>query len=394
MNLSVTKFNENSPLCFIQFSLKAGRINKYGCTPIQVEAKLNRRLKHYSTHIIVSPEQWDSRKRIIIDHPHATELNIRLKECIALFETSQIELWKQGLPISIESVEQHLNGGMDFIEYMDMAIRSANVRNSTKSNRQTTVKLLKRYAVRVGMHCITSEWLFGFQQWLFRQQMHTNTVAKHLSHLRIYVNMAISDGLMYVRANPFTGFRIRSVPSSHTFLQSEELGKLEHYAASIRDTFSIRSHCLDAFLFCCYTGLRYSDFINLNPSKYHIENGIYWLSFTTRKTGTSVKLPVSLLFNGKALLLVSEYERYGIDFYKLPSNQLADFHLGNIACKAGVITPISFHTARHTNATLLINKGVSMTTVQKLLGHTSLRMTEKYCKLLESTVIKELEQTF
>ncbi len=394
MNLIATNFCKNDPLRFIQFCLKAGRINKYGCTSIQVEAKLNRRVKHYSTHIAVSPEQWDSRKRIIIDHPHATELNVRLKECIALFETSQIELWKQGLPISMESMEQYLNGGMDFIEYMDMSIRSGNGRDSTKSNRLTTVKLLKRYTDSLGMHCITSEWLLGFRQWLIRQQMHTNTVAKHLSHIRIYVNMAISDGLMNDCGNPFVGFRIRSVPSSHTYLQSEELMKLEHYAASIRDTFSIQSHCLDAFLFCCYTGLRYSDFISLSPAKYHIEDGICWLSFITKKTGTSVRIPVSLMFNGKALLLVSKYERHGIDFYKISSNQLTDFYLGHIAHNAGLATSISFHTARHTNATLLINKGVSITTVQSLLGHTSLRMTEKYCKLLESTIIRELKQAF
>ena len=54
-------------------------------------------------------------------------------------------------------------------------------------------------------------------------------------------------------------------------------------------------------------------------------------------------------------------------------------------------SPCIFHTARHTCATLLVHQGVPITTVQKLLGHTSVRTTEVYSEVLSNTIIRDLK---
>lgn len=59
---------------------------------------------------------------------------------------------------------------------------------------------------------------------------------------------------------------------------------------------------------------------------------------------------------------------------------------------AGLSKKISFHTARHTNATLLIYNGVNITTVQKLLGHKSVKTTQVYTNVMDMTIVHDLEK--
>lgn len=116
---------------------------------------------------------------------------------------------------------------------------------------------------------------------------------------------------------------------------------------------------LDAFLFCCYTGLRISDFRQVTASNLVREYGKVWLHFRSVKTDVETRLPLHLMFDGKALDLLAR-------------NDPADFF-------------------RHTCAVLLIHQGVPITTVQKLLGHTSVRTTEIYSEVMTSTVVRDLK---
>jgi len=67
--------------------------------------------------------------------------------------------------------------------------------------------------------------------------------------------------------------------------------------------------------------------------------------------------------------------------------------LGVIAKLAGITQNVSFHTARHTNATLLIYNGINITTVQKLLGHKSVRTTQIYANIMDMTIVHDLEKS-
>ena len=85
-------------------------------------------------------------------------------------------------------------------------------------------------------------------------------------------------------------------------------------------------------------------------------------------------------------------ERYG---GKLPmmSNQKYNQYLKMLATMAGINKPVSSHWARHTGATLLLNSGVEMEVVSKVLGHSSTKMTRQiYAKLLDETIAEEMEK--
>ena len=96
----------------------------------------------------------------------------------------------------------------------------------------------------------------------------------------------------------------------------------------------------------------------------------------------------TLQFEGKALAIL---DRYNIaEFASLGSNSEVNKALSVIAGMARIKKHITYHTARHTCATLLIHQGVPITTVQRLLGHTSVKTTEIYSEILSSTSVKDL----
>lgn len=149
---------------------------------------------------------------------------------------------------------------------------------------------------------------------------------------------------------------------------------------------------LDAFLFCCYAGMRYSDFISLSPDNIVEIRQETWLIYKSIKTSTEVRLPLYLLFEGKGLVILDKYRDDLQSFFHLRDNSNVNKDLIVISRLAGLSKKNSFHTARHTNATLLIYNGVNITTVQKLLGHKSVKTTQVYTNVMDMTIVHDLEK--
>ena len=110
------------------------------------------------------------------------------------------------------------------------------------------------------------------------------------------------------------------------------------------------------------------------------------------KTGTEVRLPLYLLFEGKGIHILHRYKNDLNSFFKLKDNSNLNKELNVLAKLAGISKHISFHTARHTNATLLIYNGANITTVQKLLGHKSVKTTQVYANIMDITIVRDLEK--
>ena len=359
---------------------------------IQIEAYLERRRMYVSTHIYIYPSQWDDVKREICHHPHAEELNWMIAERMTELEGKEIALWKSGRNISLRALKEEVRNASapQFLPFMASEIEKGRIRESTRENRYTTYYLLKEYCGELTIGELTPYFVSKFESWMCTKGYHTNTIAKHLSHLRIYVNAAILRGLMSEEDNPFHKRRISHRPFTHTHLTPFELEKLERLTVSPKQQ-HLR-HALDAFLFCCYTGLRYSDFVRLTTANIQRGTTHTWINTESQKTGASISLPIDLLFEGKALALLNRYSE-GVDaFFRLPSNSTVDKRLQSIAQHAGIRKHFSFHSARHTNATLLLMQGVNVTTVQRLLGHKNVKTTMNYCEVINQTIIKELKK--
>lgn len=312
-----------------------------------------------------------------------------IAERIIELEAIEIALWKRGEEVSLQRLRESLHDSSSprFIPFMAAEIERSRIRESTRENRRTTLVLLQEYCDEVTLEGLTPSFVSKFETWLVSRGYHTNTVGKHLAHLRIYVNAAIVQGLMREEDNPFHRRRIGHKPFQHTHLTSLEVEKLER-APLPQPLLQVR----DAFLFCCYTGLRYSDFVRITTANIQRTTEHTWVCLTTQKTGADVRLPIDLLFGGKALHLLNIYRDDMSTLFHLPTNSTVDKRLLAIARHAGIRKRFSFHSARHTNATLLLAQGVSVTTVQKLLGHKNVRTTMNYCEVINQTIVKELKK--
>lgn len=368
-------------------------LNKKGMALVQVEAYLGRKKKYFSTKVYLKPEQWDNKKLIVKNHPNADALNRLIYEFVATIEKKELELWQQGKRISLELLKNALTtqeNNSSFISFFRQEVMNSSLKDSTKRNHRSTLMLLQEFKKNITFSDLTFELISSFEYFLQLKGYHTNTIAKHMKHLKRHVNIAINKEYIEIQKYAFRKYKIKTIENKHTHLVPEELERLENLILSGRYVKLQKS--LDAFLFCCYAGMRYSDFINLSSENFVDINQETWLIYKSVKTGTEVRLPLYLLFSGKGIAILNKYRDNLEDFFHLRDNSNVNKDLIIITRLAGLSKRISFHTARHTNATLLIYNGINITTVQKLLGHKSVKTTQVYTNVMDMTIIHDLEK--
>jgi len=368
------------------------KLNEEGKALLQIEAYLMGKKTYFSTHIYLTPEQWDNNKRLIRRHPNAEALNYKVREFIISLENRELALWKEAIPVTLEALKEDPDNrpALSFLNFIIEDINTSRIKESTKLNRMTTWQALCRFRQHIDFEDVTPRFIYDFEHYLTQCGYQTNTIAKHMKHLKSFVNSATDKGYLNSNEYAFRRYRIKMSIGKHSFLHPEELLMLENVVFPER--YAYLSHTLDAFLFCCYTGLRYSDFTNLSEENIIMIEGKPWIIFNTIKTDTEVKLPISLLFEGKAWKMLKKYKGRLDKFFAFKPNYTANKELIRIGKLANIRKHISFHTARHTNATLLIHNGVNITTVQKLLGHRNITTTQIYSEILDSTIINDLKK--
>lgn len=365
------------------------QLNKQGTALVQVEALLNQRKIYFKTNVYLRPEHWDKRTAQVCNHPQANDLNAMLFEFIIHLQAIELALWKRGVPATLsllkDAMRKNRPVNVTFPVFAKEYVQHSDRRQSTKENLITTINVLQEFRPGLDFKDITYTFLKDFEVYLREKGNGVNTVAKHLRQLRTLVNEAINQGYIHADAYPFRKFKIKQEKGRHEFLTPDELRKLENLEINDRKL----RHVLDAFLFCCYVGLRFSDFCQLKQSNFIKVNGKRWLHFKSIKTGIELRLPLHLLFEGKALAILDRYDI--AEFANLGSNSETNKVLAVITGMARIKKHVTYHTARHTCATLLIHQGVPITTVQKLLGHTSVKTTEIYSEILSSTILRDLK---
>ena len=371
------------------------RLNKRGMALVQVEAYLNRKKMYFSTKIYLKPEQWDAKRKMVKNHPNANVLNRMLYENIAAIEQTELGLWQQGKSISLDllknSIDKPLSNGRSFLTFFKEEIANSSLKESTRQNHLSTLELLQEFKKEVLFTDLPFEFVSSFDNYLQYKGYHLNSIARQMQHLNRYINVAINKEYMDIQKYAFRKYKIKSIEGSHTHLAPEELHKFENLQLTGRYTRLQKTK--DSFLFCCYAGLRYSDFTNLtsaNIVEFHQETWIIYKSF---KTGMEVRIHLYLLFEGKGIQILQRYKDDLNSFFKLKDNSNIKKELNILAGLAKIDKRVSFHTARHTNATLLLYNGANITTVQKLLGHKSVKTTQVYANIMDITVVRDLEKT-
>lgn len=280
-----------------------------------------------------------------------------------------------------------------FIDFFETICQRKNIRKNTRISYTRTLATLKAYAPKALFIDIDKNFVEGYEQYLISLNMKNNTVLKNLKHLKKAINSAASQGYIQKTTKElFSLCTIRPEKCKKENLNHSEVLRLHNYLIS-------NFHCLPdreketlaAFLFSCYTGLRYSDLIDIQYSDFRKIKNKRWLSLRMKKTTQQVTIPVEQLFNGRALQVARLFHRTRGRLFYLPSNAICNRIIKRTYRQLSGKKQISFHTARHTAATLLLYYNVPLNTVQYILGHTSIRTTEIYAETNEATIYNALK---
>lgn len=195
--------------------------------------------------------------------------------------------------------------------------------------------------------------------------------------VKYILKQAVKDRI--IQYNPADDFSVSQGRSVREFLSMDEVRQL----VDLNTGDPVR----DAFLFSCYTGLRYSDIIALTWNQIRDNH----LAIKQQKTGEYLRSPLT-----EPALAILDSLRTTCNMtgkvFKLPSYKRLREHLKKLMDAAGIDRNITFHCARHTFATLCLTYGMDLYTVSKLLGHTDIGTTQLYAKIVDSKKEEEVRK--
>ena len=248
---------------------------------------------------------------------------------------------------------------------------------------------LKKYEKneRITFADITPEWVQGFRDYLdneavawshdYRKRIKDKPLARnsklsYFNKLRACLNQAFEDRIIPI--NPCRGVeRFRPEEGTRMYLTIDEVRLLAQTDCEY-------PRIKDAFLFSCMTGLRRSDILRLTWGDIHKQGDFTRIIFRQKKTEGQEYLDIT----PQAATLMGEPK--GINdhiFEDIHSPSCTNKAVQEWVLNAGIHKKISFHCARHTFATMMLDLGTDIYTVSKLLGHRDLSTTQIYVKVLD-----------
>ncbi|AHW60649.1 Site-specific recombinase XerD [Draconibacterium orientale] len=298
--------------------------------------------------------------------------------------------------LGVEDSGETLKG---LVEYHNTGMDS-NLRWGTLKNYKTTEKYIEKFLKqkfkRNDIYLVELNYKFitDFEHFLRKYQpedhhlpMGNNTVMKHIERLRKMTNLAVRLG--WLDKDPFVAYRLSFKRVEREFLTQLELDTIKKKQFKIERLQYVK----DLFVFSCYTGLSYIDVMNLQPNNIRIGiNGMNWIITQREKTTTPVRIPIL----SQAQVLIDKYKDHprsankGTIFPNI-SNQKLNSYLKEIADVCEIDKNLTFHVARHTFATTVtLTNGVPIESVSKMLGHTDLKTTQIYAKVVEKKISDDM----
>ena len=265
------------------------------------------------------------------------------------------------------------------IPFIETEMRLRNMEYNTIKAHRTLVNKLKEFKQIKTFADITFSNITAFDKYMRDKGIGNLSVNKNHSLFNLYIKTAINRE--YLERNPYSTFIPQKAKTNDpVFLTSKEVEKIKKLTGLNDKLENVRN----LFIFQCFTGLAYVDMQRFTKDSIEVYDDKEIIRSSRTKTDESF----ILLFLPEAKRIAEMYD------YKLPkiSNQKYNDYLKLIVShpKVNINKNVTSHTARHTFATYLLNKGIPLETVSKTLGHASIKQTQLYARLLGKKVISDM----
>lgn len=382
--------------------------NNQGCH-LYVRVRLDGKYLFFSTNVFVLPEHWDAKKkclRHIKGHANSYAKERRIQELILQMNTCIDQFYLAGRYIEEKLLreawgQEAKDRLIDFCQAV-IAKQTGYLTKGTLRLYRNLISKIKMFSPDIRLVAITGNWLEDFQEFLLtrgsrlfetdgtNKGLAKNTVRTYFTLLKRVIRLALRQKL--IGQNPFEEFEFKlriprrqiqflSQAEIHHLYEAyinEDLLKPRKYESGISIPEGHRKsfhNLLQMYLISVFSGLRYSDVCQLDDC---IQGDYIYL--TMKKTSQPIRLRI-----GKRLRSVLNNDPDHMSHLndKPYTCSYANTRLRKLLSLLGIKRYLSFHSARHTFATTLLSEGTDLKTVSRLLGHSSLAMTELYTHITD-----------
>lgn len=249
---------------------------------------------------------------------------------------------------------------------------------------------LKQYRIKeIPLKEVNHAFIQDFIHFLKTEKnLQENTVIRYMKTIKKIINLSIAND--WITKNPFANIRFHEQEVHKEFLTKEELEILQVKEFDLPRLDLVR----DVFLVQCFTGLAFIDVSELRPEHIVPDNeGNMWI----RKARTKTKVMCNIPLLDIPLQIIEKYKEHPLCQKKgvlLPvlCNQKMNSYLKEISDFCGIKKNLTTHTGRHTFSTVVaLANNVSLENVAKMLGHTSTKMTQRYAKVLDQSILRDMQ---
>lgn len=390
----------------VLFYVKRSKLNRQSKSPIFLRLTINGRRTEISINRSVQPDLWDSNKQIVRGRSlEADSINHQIRILEKRVYDEYNKFIERGESISVDKLKSSITGQNRRSMTLLYAFEQHNGRMKTQIGKEYASGTYQRYATcqkivfeflksKYGKNDILLEdidlpFIKNFDYYLRTERnCCNNTTIKYVKNFKRVFGFAKEYN--WVGHDPFIGYRNKLEEVDKEVLSEHELTILAAKEFDIPRLEQIR----DIFIFCCYTGLAFSDAKKLTDQNIVIGmQGKNWLHVNRTKTNVPTKVPLL----GAAQDILNKYKEHPYCLANgcllpIPSNQKYNAYLKEIADLCGINKHLTSHSARHTFATTVtLNNRVPLESVSKMLGHRSIKTTQHYSKVLETKLYDDMQ---
>lgn len=390
----------------VLFFLKKNRIKANGEAPISVRITVNGQYFEIYIKRSIPVDQWDQpRGRAKGKSRIATETNLYIESIRSNIYQIHRELESDGRDITVETVRNKYFGVDEERKTLLQVFTEHNTEarsligkgyvGKTVQRFETTARYLGEFInveynlSDIALKELDLAFIRKFDVFLkVEKNCAQNSAITRLKNLKKITRIAFSNDWM--QKDPFVTYRFKFEETDPEFLTQEELNGMIQKEFSINRLEVVR----DIFVFCCFSGLAFTDIQQLKPEHLVKDNdGSMWIRKNRQKTKNMCNIP---LLN-TACQLIEKYKSHPECqkkniIFPVPSNQRMNSYLKEIADVCEISKKLTTHVARHTCATVvMLANNVSLKNVAKILGHSNTRTTEHYAKVLDSSILRDVK---